>query len=58
MIICPYPKTIKKEWKTYSKRDSTYKTAVSKYDSIQEEYMQIVQHVAAHAEKTEFPCHR
>lgn len=41
----------RKEWKTDSKRSLTDKTAVSKYDSTQELDMQIVQRVAALAEK-------
>lgn len=39
------------EWKTDSKRSLTDKVAVSKYDSTQEQDMQIVQRVAALAEK-------
>ncbi len=41
----------RKEWKTDSKRSLTDKVAVSKYDSTQEQDMQIVQRVAALAEK-------
>ncbi|MCH5201459.1 MAG: aldo/keto reductase [Oscillospiraceae bacterium] len=41
----------RKEWKTDSKRSQTDKVAVSKYDSTQEQDMQIVQRVAALAEK-------
>lgn len=43
----------RKEWKTDSKRSLTDKVAVSKYDSTQEQDMQIVQRVAALAEKYE-----
>lgn len=39
------------EWKTDSKRSQTDKVAVSKYDSTQEQDMQIVQRVSALAEK-------
>ncbi len=41
----------RKEWKTDSKRSLTDKVAVSKYDSTQEQDMQIVQRVAALSEK-------
>ena len=41
----------RKEWKTDSKRSQTDKVAVSKYDSTQEQDMQVVQRVAELAEK-------
>lgn len=41
----------RKEWKTDSKRSLTDRVAAAKYDRTQEQDMQIVQHVAALAEK-------
>ena len=41
----------RKEWKTDSKRSQTDRVAIAKYDSTQEQDMQIVQRVAALAEK-------
>lgn len=41
----------RREWKTDSKRSQTDKVAVSKYDSTQEQDMQIVERVAQTAEK-------